>query len=376
MTEPHRTSRARFGALLLAGAALVIAGCGRALPVHQASGAGPGFQVLVSSPPDPEGNRTTTRFDSTTGNARPTLAPGNATAARFTGSGRVSYLVADSIRSQDARGCGERTAAAGWSLLIAGYAWSATVDLAYVAGAPSAGPAGEDELVIERPGSPPAAVALGPASGWGGEPPQLRFSPDGSLLLLVDGALRGSAAATLQVRRLDGRLVFGPAAGPAGAPSDATWGGSRKVYFWDARGVNVADLATGATRTILPGLRWYRPDTAPDGRAIVFELRDGQGVPRIELLDTATDSVVPGYVRDGATLARFVSPTEIWFHELARCAGCDGGQPRSEITSLDTVRLTEQPTGIAGFVTDALWRAGSVAATAGAGAPASSPPGS
>jgi hypothetical protein len=360
--------------LLLAGIALVLAGCGR-FPVHHAGERSSTFQVLVASPPDPEGNTTTTRFDSGTRTASTTTAPGNATAARFTGSGRVSYLVSDSIRSQDSRGGGERTEAAG-SLLMAGYAWSSRGALAYVAKPPYAGSARGGELVIERPGGPTAAVALGPATRWGsgGEPPQLQFSPDGTLLLLVEPSLRGSPSATLQVRRLDGRLVFGPmsAGAPASPPaSDAAWSGNRKLYFWDARGVNVADLASGTTRTILSGVRWYHPDTAPDGRTIVFELRDGRGVPRLELLDTATDTVVPGYVRDRGTLARFVSPTEIWFHEVESCAGCDGALPRNEILSLDTVRLTERATGLAGLVTDARWLP-----TGDAGAPASSAPGS
>ncbi|HSR25264.1 MAG TPA: hypothetical protein VLW53_17035 [Candidatus Eisenbacteria bacterium] len=370
---PRRAPHAGLAVLLLAGAALVVAACGR-LPGHLERSAGSAFEVLVASAPDPEGNTTTARFDSTTGRTKTMPAPGNATAPRLTGSGRISYLVTDSIRSQDLRGGGERTEAAGRSLPIAGYAWSSRGDLAYVANPPYAGSTGGAELVIERQDGPTVAIALGPAAGWGGEPPRLQFSPDGTLLLLVDAALGGSPAAALQVRRLDGRLVFGPmsaAPSEAGLPSDAAWAGSRKLYFRDARGVNVADLATGTTRTILPGVRWYRPDTAPDGRTIVFELRDGQGVPRLELLDTTTDTLVAGYERDRATLARFVSPSEIWFHEVGACAGCEEAPPRAEIVSLDTVRLTERPTGLTGFVTDVRWRA-----RAGAGAPASSAPGS
>jgi hypothetical protein len=195
-------------------------------------------------------------------------------------------------------------------------------------------------------------VALPATSAWGGGPPQLQFSPDGQLLLLVDatldGAAGGASRATLQVRRLDGRLVFAPISTVPGAglPSDATWAGNRKLYFSDARGVNVADLAGGTVRTVLSGVRWYHPDTSPDGGTVVFELRDRPGAPCMMLLDTATDTLVSGYERDGATLARFVSPTEIWFHEML------GAQVSSEIRGLDTVRLTEAPTGLSGFVTD------------------------
>ena len=348
---PHVASR-----LLLLGLALVLVGCGRSATGGSPTPPDPTFQALVASVPDPEGNATTTRYDSATRRAQTTPAPGNASAARFTGPGRISYLVTDSIQSQDVRGGGQRTEAASRSLLIAGYAWSSRGALAYLAQASEPGAGRGGELVIRRPGAATVTVPMALGSGMAAaDPPQLDFSPDGSLLLLVDPLHGGTAGATLQVRRLDGRLVFGPAStAPAAAlPSDATWGDGEKLYYRDARGVNVADLRSGTTRTILPGVRWYRPDTSPDGRTIVFELHDAGGVPRLELLDTATDGVVPGFERDGATLARFVAPNEIWFHPVAPCAAC-GGSPevRSEIVSLDTARVTERPTGLSGFLMD------------------------
>ncbi|HXM56086.1 MAG TPA: hypothetical protein VOB72_11905 [Candidatus Dormibacteraeota bacterium] len=346
---PHVARR-----LLVPGTALLLAvACGR-VPT---GGPPPGppdssFQALVAGAPDPQGNATTTRFDSATRRALAMPAPGNATAARFSGADRISYLLADSIQSQDVRGGAERVEAASRSLLMAVYAWSSRGVLAYLAQPPEAGTGRASELVIQRPGRPAVTVSL----ALGGrtltaDPPQLRFSPDGSLLMLFHPFGAGSAQATLQVRRLDGRLVFGPSG--AGVPSDATWGLNGKLYFRDARGVNVADVSSGGpARTILPGVRWYRPDTAPDGRTIVFEVHDA-GLPRFELLDTATDTVVPGFARAGAAFARFVSPTEIWFHPVAPCAPC-GGTPavRGEIVSLDTARLTEHATGLTGYLTD------------------------
>jgi hypothetical protein len=333
--------------------ALVVVACGHAAAGERDAPAPAGFQVLVASPPDPEGNSEVVRFDSATGRTEPAAAPGNATAARFAAGDRLSYLALDGIHSEELRGGGERTEATGGSLRIAAYAWSSSGALAYLAQPALAGSGRGSELVIELPGGPTAAVTLTPAAGWGGEAPQLRFSPDGSLLLLVDRTLADGAAATLQVRRLDGRLVFGPVAAgtaPGDRPSDAAWSG-RKLYFWDGRGVNVADLATGATRTILPGVRWYHPDVSPDGRTVVFERRDG-GTPRLELLDTATDAVVPGFERDGATQARFVGTDDVWFHEVAACAGCAASFAQSAILSLDTARLTERRTGLSGIVTD------------------------
>jgi hypothetical protein len=341
---PHVASR-----LLLLGLAVVLAGCGRFATGGSPTPPDSNFQALVASVPDPEGNATTVRYDSATRKALVTAAPGNTSAARFTGNGRISYLATDSIQSQDVLGGGQRIEAASPPLLISGYAWSSRGALAYLAQASDAGAGRGGELVIQRPGQPKVTVPMTARSGIpAGDPPQLQFSPDGSLLLVVDGLRGGTAQATLQVRQLDGRLVFGPiqSARPAASPSDATWGRDGRLYYRDARGVNVTDLRAGTTRTILPGVRWYRPSTSPDGRTIVFELRDARGVPRFELLDTATDTVVAGFERDAATLARFVSPSEIWFHPVA------AGEVRGELVSLDTLRLSEHPTGLSGYLTD------------------------
>src|SRR5262249_49151202 len=320
------------GALAI-GLALAVGACGRAVPLGLTAAPEPTFQALVAGVPDPQGNIVTRRFDSATGRAQATSAPGNASTTRFTSNGAVSYLLPDSIRSEDAGG-GSRTVAATTSRLIAGYAWSDDGTLAYVAH--SAVPRTGSELVVTPLGGSAAPVPLPPAAAGG--MPELRFSPDGRLLLLVDTAFAssGTATTTLQVRRLDGALLFGAAA------REATWADGRRLYFWDAAGVHVADLAAGTVKMVLPGVRWDDPGTSPDGRAGVVELRGDRGLPRLELLDTATDTVVGGFERDGGHLARFVSRTEIWFH--------DAGSP--EILSLDVERLTEAPTGLSGFVTD------------------------
>jgi hypothetical protein len=325
---------------LVIGLALAVGACGRALPAAPAVTPEPTmFQALVAGLPDPQGNAVTRRFDSATGRAQATGVPANASTTRFTADGGISYLLPDSIRSDDATG-GYRTVAATGSRLITGYAWSGDGTLAYVAH--SAVPRTGSQLVIAPLRGRAATVPLPPAAP--GATPEVRFSPDGRLLLLVDTAFAssGPAANTLQVRRLDGTLLFGAAA------RDATWADGRRLYFWDAAGVRVADLAIGTVRTILPGVRWYDPFTSPDGRQVVFELRGESGLPRLELLDTATDRVLGGFERDGGHQARFVSPTEIWFHEA--------GSP--EIRSLDVERLTEAPTGLSGLVTDVRPRPG------------------
>ena len=77
---------------------------------------------------------------------------------------------------------------------------------------------------------------------------------------------------------------------------------------------------------------------------VVFEGRDTAGRPCLELLDTRTDAVLPGFERDEAAAPRFVSGTEIWFRDVSGGAGA--------IVSLDVERRTEAPTGLTGVVSD------------------------
>lgn len=335
--SPHPPVRCAKLVVMRSGLALVVAlplmagACGQAVPAGpRPAPATISYQALVAGASDPEGNTLTVRFDSMPGRARQTAVPTNASDARFTSSGAISYLLPDSIHTLAPSG-GARTDATAGSGVIVAFAWNDGGTLAYLAHANAAG-AGS-RLVIRDPAGAATTVSLSPAAAGG--TPSLRFSPDGRLLLLVDVALTGSS--TLQVRRLDGSLVF-----QASGATEATWAGARRVYFLDARGVDVADLTAGVTRTILPDLRWHAPDTSPDGRAVVFELRDGGGQPRLELLDTSTDAVVPGFEVDEGTAARFVSATEVWFHEAGGAA----------IVSLDVERRTEAPTGLTGMVTD------------------------
>jgi hypothetical protein len=322
---------ARFPFLaLVIGLALLTAACGRAM----AGGPGPGtgttsYQTLVVGARDPEGNALTVRFESLAARSQATAVPTNAADERFTPAGGISYLLPDSIRTLQVAG-GGRTDASTATGVIAAFAWSRDGTLAYVAHGTAVG--GGSRLVIRGVVGTARTIALPPAVG--GAAPNLRFSPDGRLLLLVDAALAGQSS--LQVRRLDGGVVF-----QAGGASEGTWAGSGRVYYMDARGVNVADLATGRARTILPDVQWRAPDSSPDGGTVVFELR-GAGQARLELLSTSTDAVLPGFARDGGTDPRFVSPTEVWFH--------DAGGPA--IVSLDIERRTETPTGLSGIVTD------------------------
>jgi hypothetical protein len=325
--------------------ALALLACGRAAPAGPLAAPPPHFQALVVGAPDPQGNHTTLFYDSAGGRALTTLVPGNASEPRFAGAGRISYLLPGGVESADAADGADgspRAEASDPGLLAAAHAWSSRSAMAYLAYPSSSHPERAGELVIRPARGRQATVSL-PAAGAGA---QLSFSPDGRLLLLVDPT-------TLQVRRLDGTLVFSREATAAGPPSDPVWANDGTLYFWDQRGVNATDPVSGATRTVLPGVRWYNPGASPDGRHLVFEVRDAQGLPYLRLLDAATGGLVSGFSLAGASHARFISPTELWYHEETVCDRCrEPTRAADEIMRYDLGQRTERKTGVTGFVSD------------------------
>jgi hypothetical protein len=329
---------------LVAGLIMSVAllACGRPAQPGHTSAPPASFQALVVGTPDAQGNRVTTLFDSTAGRTLTMPAPGNASEPLFALGGRISYLLPSGVQSADPAAGTQRTEATEPALLAGGHAWSSRTTLAYLAYPSHPGPDRRGELVIRPQGAPSTTVPLPASAGRG----QVRFSPDGTLVLLVD-------ATGLQVRRLDGRLVFAPPVRAGSPPSEAVWASDGTLYFWDARGVNASDPRSGATTTVLPGVRWYNPDAAPDGRHVVFEVRDGQRLPALELLDTATGRPVAGFGLLGASHARFVSQSELWYHEEVVCDACrDPTRPAEEIVRYDLAQRTGQATGVSGFVSD------------------------
>jgi hypothetical protein len=333
--------RSSLSYFLVAGFALTLVACGRAAPSGPLSAPQPRFQALVVGAPDVQGNQATLLYDSAGGQALATGVPGNGSEPRFAGAHRVAFLLPGGVESADGVAGSPRIETTDPTLLAGGHAWSSRATLAYLAYPSSSHPDRSSELVI-RPARGVATIVNLPAATGRAD---LRFSPDGRLLLLAHPT-------DLEVRRLDGSLAFTPGqAGPA--PAEATWASDGTLYFWDARGVNAADPFTGRTRTVLPGLRWYHPDASPDGRHLVFEVRDSQGLPHLRLLDTATGGLVAGFTIAGASHARFVSPAEIWYHEEAVCTACpEPTQAAGEILRYDLAQRTERATGLTGFVAD------------------------
>ncbi len=258
----------------------------------------------------------------------------------------------------------DSTGGARW---VGAYDWSQN-GVAYLAlGSASLG---SSQLVIRSTAGTPVTVTLPEVLG-GGEG-SVQFAPDGNSVLVVDtmlGFMQSTAQgqSPVQVRRLDGTVRFSaPWDGEdASMPSDAVWGTDGRLYFWDSQGVSVANLSSGVTKTLLAGVRWYSPSVSPDGRFIVFAVRDAQGIPRLELLDTGTGSVVSGFGISSASNAVFVSPTLIWYHQEPACSGdaCKrtgwatelGGQTTQVLDPLLSYDLSTHsggPVGLSGVVTD------------------------
>jgi len=394
----------RFLAMGAGIAALLVTGCGTATgspggsstassspvptvasptPTPTARPASSSFQALVqyNFPDTAVASGTTVRlYSSDTGVAQVVLIfPADSGGAQFIPDNRIAFISGISwLDSSDLSGGTRReelnlnpdsTVGASW---IGAYDWSQNGTLAYLAVNEVGGTTITTKLVIRPAMGTAVTVALvdtGVSAVWGNS---VAFAPDGNSVLLVDDLSgftpgRTTGQSSVQVRGLDGTLRFAaPWDGKAATmPSDAVWGTDGRVYFWDSQGVSVADPSTGLTRTLLPGVRWYDPSVSPDGRYIVFAVRDEQGLPTLELLDTATGNVVPGFGISAASHATFVSDNVIWYHQEPACSG-DGctrtgwsTEPTGQTTqvldpllSFDLSTHSAGSVGMAGVVTD------------------------
>jgi hypothetical protein len=105
------------------------------------------------------------------------------------------------------------------------------------------------------------------------------FSPNGDFVALgAQGAATSGEQAAVQVRRLDGTLVFS-----SGGTGQLTWAGeSPKLYFQSATGIQVWAPDTGAVA--LPVKFWSSPSRSPGGRWLAYSTGDYPAEVRI--LDT------------------------------------------------------------------------------------------
>jgi hypothetical protein len=354
MVCKSKSSAGRLLRLAVLGAAAVIvaAACGAATggkptPTPSSTASAPSFQVLTV-----QGFKGSAAaiglYDSTTDAWRTISTGSSADQPRFATPGRVAYLAAGGIYSENLDGSDRRTEVSG---NISDFAFRVDGTIASISPVPPLND--RSRLTIQSPSGQTATADIGVATGIGGFVPQrrLEFSPDGKLLLLVEPSV---ADPYLQVRALDGSLRLAPPTGPFVSGGGAAWSAGSQLSFSNGSGLQEADLATGSTRTVLPSVHAWNPVTSPDGRYVVYEQRDpqpdqlgGYGPSRLQLFDGSAGKVVDGVQRDGGTLARFVSPTEFFFSSVTGAA--------APIYRYDVANKTERSTGMSGFVTDVRW---------------------
>lgn len=343
MEIQHRIGLGRrtLTGVLLAGSLVLLAACGGTAarpapsPTSSPVSAYRALVVTMVDTPDVQTHNVFNLYDSSSGLTRQvTGLPGMYGKLRFAPGDRLSVSNYAQILSVDLNGGSGRPEAAvpdNAPLAMGDYAWSRSGALAYLLIGPN-DRAGDSQLVVRPASGTTVQVPFGHVPG--GATSSVRFSLDGTKLL-IDGA-------GVQVRGLDGALLFIAANG-----AGATWGTDGRVYFWDPRGVNVADPATGATRTILPATHWYNPDTSPDGKRIAYEVRDAQGGAELRLLDTSTMKVDADFARVGGYDPRFVSSGELWYHGQA-----SKDPSMTPLVSYDLVHGSERSTGLTGVLND------------------------
>lgn len=265
---------------------------------------------------------------------------------RFAGQGRISYLGDNgALYSQSLDGTARRTEVSG---NVLEYGWGSDGTLAYVTSTKPGAPDDRGQLVI-RPVSGQAATAdLGAGIAYVGIPQRaIAFSPDGKLVMVAQVTFGSNL---LSVHRLDGTLQFAPQ-GTHGA-----WAPDGRLYYASDTGIVVADPATGTTKTVVSGVRWYNPTVSPDGRYVVFErqpVATGQPTalsspPWLELLDTRTGTIVSGFRLDGGISAHFVAPARFWF-QIVVPQDSPAARP---VLTYDLTTRTEGQTGLTGTVWD------------------------
>jgi len=108
---------------------------------------------------------------------------------------------------------------------------------------------------------------------------RVEFSPNGEYLAIgAPGHVSSGKAASVQVRRSDGTLVF-----TSGGDGQLTWAGETpRLYFESTSGVKTWDAVGGVKRLAVSS--WNFPSRSADGRWLTYE---GPGYPsEVRLIDT------------------------------------------------------------------------------------------
>jgi WD40 repeat protein len=166
----------------------------------------------------------------------------------------------------------------------------------------------------------------------------LSFSPDGQLVSLVEALQMGT---NLQVRRLDGSLVGTEIRGDRNATpvTMGVWSGTN-LFFRDNQGVE--RWTNGTITPFLPGVAWLHPWASPDGGQIVYAVRGGDGLARVNVVDTAS-RLTRQLTNQPRNWPHFLTPRYVWYMGDRLCGPSDG--PCGTATSTGTTYIYDLQTG-------------------------------
>jgi hypothetical protein len=149
----------------------------------------------------------------------------------------------------------------------------------------------------------------------------LGFSPDGRFVALVQTFTRGTTSDTmpLEVRSVaDGSVALG-----VDDATMATWGGTGATLVYRTRAGAAYKWPGTSPLQVNPSLRWIRPHPSPDGRFIVYTLRDASGLGHVHTMDLGDDSthqVSP----DGRSSPSYLTSIVVWYRGERLCGPTDG----------------------------------------------------
>ena len=162
-------------------------------------------------------------------------------------------------------------------------------------------------------------ASFGPIPGRGGsfdDDIYVGFSQDGTMVGLAStffGETTSKFASTVQVRRLDGTLVYSTTPGTMG-----TWQAA-SFYFRQDDGVHVVN--GGSVSLAISAVKWLRPSTSPNGEDVAFTTFDSAGLPHASTYGHSGRSggEIPG-IRAWAT---WINATTLWYEEERACTPSD-----------------------------------------------------
>lgn len=191
-------------------------------------------------------------------------------------------------------------------------------------------------------------ASFGPIPGRGVSPQDddiyVGFSTDGTMVGLAStffGDASGKTASAIQVRALDGTLVYSTTPGTMG-----TWQ-TAGFYFRQDDGVHL--VSGGSASLVISGTKWTRPAASPNGDDLAFTTYDSSFLPRVWTYghNGRSGGQIPG-IRSGAT---WINAYTVWEQEERACTPSDSCAFTSTVLTgnrflFDTGTQAESPTAI------------------------------